>query len=425
MAFQDVLTKAPSGKSLATGAGFGGVRQPTSTANLKTSAGLYNLAVQSGLQGQADRIMGQKGEEAKRIFSGGFISDIFDALNAVQYGVVGVLKGKGFRQGMVSRQSWSDKDALGEFGIPGMIGGIALDIACDPLTYIAPWTIAKKIPGVTKGAKALTTKVFGKMGKVAIKTSKGVKQMDVLQGGTKMGKWVAEKFKYQFGQSKVYKDVIERQVRATAKGVRNTMDIIKPIADTPGKIKNINKILTRATDNSIIRRSADEIRKLLPSDVAERVIKLGNEIDNNGKQLFKLAGMPEDLWLKNRGEYIANLYEEFEKKPGLISKIFSSKKLGVSGKRLKKRQKYKEIKNAPYLLARTNIELIKDVENIKLFNAVSKNLATDVATEGFQQLPKTARLFTSATGKKISLMSDIKDINKGLKPTFKALKQTF
>jgi len=418
-------TKASTGLSRFT------TNQPTSTANLKTSAGLYGLAVQSGLQGQADRIMGEKGEEANKLFSGGFISDVFDVLNAAQYGIVGVLKGKGFNEGVKTRQSWSDKDALGEFGIPGMIGGIALDIGCDPLTYIAPWTIAKKIPGVSKGAKALVSKVFGKMGKVAIKTSKGAMDMDVLQGGTKAGRWLAEKFKYQFGHSKVYKDALQRQVRATAKGVRNTMDIIKPIADTPENIKNINKILTRTADNRIVRKSADEIRKLLPADVAKRVISLGDDIDKNGKKLFKLAGMSEDIWLENKGKYIANLYEEFEKKPGIIKQV--SKKLGVSGKRLKKahltdivkRKELGEITNAPYLLARTNIELIKDVENITLFNAISKNLATDVATEGFEQLPKTARLFTSATGKKISLMSDIKNINKQLKPTFNTLKKTF
>ena len=67
------------------------------TNDLKSSDGLYNLAVQSGLKDKADSILAsQKGEETKKIYSGGFISDIFDTLNALQYGVTGTLKGKGF-----------------------------------------------------------------------------------------------------------------------------------------------------------------------------------------------------------------------------------------------------------------------------------------------------------------------------------------
>ena len=86
---------------------------------------------------------------------GGFISDIFDGLNALQYGVTGMIKGKGFYEGVKTRQSFSDKDALGEHGIPGMIGGIALDIAVDPLTYIPPLAIAKRLGLVGKIKKMM------------------------------------------------------------------------------------------------------------------------------------------------------------------------------------------------------------------------------------------------------------------------------
>jgi hypothetical protein len=109
---------------------------PSTQANTKSVQGLLNLANQSGLGNDANRIIQQNsGEDTKKIFSGGFISDIFDVLNSLQYGVVGVLKGKGFLQGVQTRQSFSDKDALGNNGLPGVIAGIALDIACDPLTY--------------------------------------------------------------------------------------------------------------------------------------------------------------------------------------------------------------------------------------------------------------------------------------------------
>ena len=116
-----------------------------------TSQGLFNLAVKSDLKTEAERIMSiQTGEETKRIFSGGFISDIFDVLNAFQYGVVGLVKGKSFSEGVNTRQSFTDKDALGDQGLPGIIMGTALDIAFDPFTYIAPITLIEKIP-IAKG----------------------------------------------------------------------------------------------------------------------------------------------------------------------------------------------------------------------------------------------------------------------------------
>ena len=54
--------------------------------DLKSTDGLYNLAVENGLQGEADRLLAaQQGEETKNYFSGGVISDIFDVINTLQY----------------------------------------------------------------------------------------------------------------------------------------------------------------------------------------------------------------------------------------------------------------------------------------------------------------------------------------------------
>ena len=64
--------------------------------DLGTSAGLLELANQKGYGNEARNILAGRGEKPKEIFSGGFISDIFDTLNALQYGVTGIIKGKGF-----------------------------------------------------------------------------------------------------------------------------------------------------------------------------------------------------------------------------------------------------------------------------------------------------------------------------------------
>src|SRR4030042_3990925 len=168
--------------------------------DLGTVTGLQQTAQQANLEKRTQQILAQKGEQIKQIFSGGFISDIFDVLNALQYGVVGVLKGKGFSEGVRTRQSFSDKDALGDNGIPGVIGGIALDIAADPLTYIAPWTVLKRVPGLVKGGSAIKKLAFGKQVEKAIEIGgEGIPKTEI-EGGTKLGKYLAEKLAYRFGK---------------------------------------------------------------------------------------------------------------------------------------------------------------------------------------------------------------------------------
>jgi len=85
--------------------------------NKETSGSLYNLAKQQGLQEDADNLLKQKGEDFEKIFSGGWISDTFDVLNMLDYGVVGMLKGKSFKEGVKNRESFADEDAHGKNGI--------------------------------------------------------------------------------------------------------------------------------------------------------------------------------------------------------------------------------------------------------------------------------------------------------------------
>ena len=177
--------------------------------DLSTTEGLYGTAVNAGLQKEADKALeAQSGEEVNKIFSGGFISDIFDGLNALQYGVTGMLKGKSFMEGVKTRQSFSDKDALGDAGLPGVIAGIAADIAVDPLTYIAPWTIAKKVPAIMKIGKAIKAGIFGKLVPKAIKGKATTQTVQGLMGGTRAGKYVGSKLVWMFGQDPIFKETV-------------------------------------------------------------------------------------------------------------------------------------------------------------------------------------------------------------------------
>lgn len=131
--------------------------------DLKTTEGLYELANQAGLGQQADKMIQRSGGESQKYMSGGFIMDAMDLLNTFSYGVVGLVKGKGFIDGVKNRETLSDEDALGKYGWQGKVAGFVGDILLDPLTYIAPVKIVSKIPGVTKAWKSGTEKVFGRL----------------------------------------------------------------------------------------------------------------------------------------------------------------------------------------------------------------------------------------------------------------------
>lgn len=131
--------------------------------DLKTTEGLYELAQQTGLGKEADKMIQRSGGESQKFMSGGFVMDAMDILNIGSYGMVGLVKGKGFIEGVKNRETLSDDDALGKYGWQGKVAGFIGDIVLDPLTYIAPVKIVSKIPGVAKTFSAATEKVFGKL----------------------------------------------------------------------------------------------------------------------------------------------------------------------------------------------------------------------------------------------------------------------
>jgi len=358
---------------------FGG--RITGKPDLSTSEGLYNLAAQSGLKNEADKIMKVRGEEPKKIFSGGWISDTFDVLNTLQYGIVGMIKGKGFAQGVKSRESFSDKDSLGDFGLPGTIMGIALDIALDPLTYIPPLAIAKRIPGVAKAAKGI------------MKTAKA----------TRAGQWFGRKFVYRFGQDKVYKELADRTIKNIAVGNQNLVEITQPIFKLSAKAQR--SLVTRKGAR-IIRKPLSELKGVLDPDTFKSVEGVWNKMDELGEEASRLGLFPRATWEANKGEYIANLYKEFEAPKGALAKlrgIFPTKPKRIKGARFKKakllepetlakRKELGEITEAGYPLVKGMMQLNHDIANAKLFGEVSKKFSVKTARKGFEKLPSVNSL---------------------------------
>lgn len=342
--------------------------------DLSTSAGLQQLAEKTGLGEEAKRLTAEKGEKPKEFWSGGFIMDTFDTLNALQYGVTGVLKGKSFAEGVKTRQSFSDKDALGEYGLPGIIGGIALDIAVDPLTYINPTTALRKIAP----KKALD--VASTVGE-AVKTSR-------------MGQSLGRAFVYRFGQDKVYKDLAEKTIKNSGRSIENVLELARPLTKL----------------DSADQRLIAEFRKAgklddLPTTLLEKARPAFSELDRLGKESVRLGLLKKEIYDENMGSYLARLYMKHEAPldPKAMKKLFISaerKPARIDISRFMKRddipqevrEAMGEILEAGYPTAKSLIQLSVANEKARFFNEVAKRWGKEEALEGFSQLPKTNRL---------------------------------
>ena len=403
--------------------------------NLDTSTGLYDLAVKSGLKSQADQIMRQQsGEETKKIFSGGFISDTFDVLNAMQFGVVGMLKGKSFAEGVRTRQSFSDKDALGDNGIPGFVAGIALDILFDPLTYIAPATIIRKIPFATKALRGAKEIVFGKsvvkeVAATADSTARGLTRLyEDPEGGTQLGRYLARKLSYNTSMGDpVFRDTFERSAVATAVEVRAVTEMGKIIGDIVPE--TAAKILSLDKTGRPIRVPLKGLVGLLDQKELDAVTSLYSKIDRLGQEMVDLGMLGKKEFEDNFGEYLKSVFTEYElaQKTGIFGfgrvgfKPIKGRVEGLTPERMKE---LGQITNPAYLLFKTSVNMIEAIKNAKLFKEVRIRWATDEAQEGFAQIPNTTR-FTTSQGIRADILGNVKKINTDLKPMFKDLRQTF
>lgn len=361
-------------------------------ADLQTLSGLTQAAEQFGLGGRVEETLQKKGEDPKKIYSGGFISDIFDTLNVLQYGVTGVLKGKTFIEGVKTRQSFSDKDALGDYGIPGMIAGIALDIAVDPLTYIP---IVGQI------------KAVGKIG-AAIKASKAITTTTTVIKESKIGSLLGRSFVYRFGQDPIYKEIAERSIRAIGVGNYNMMELAKPLSKLDGATQ---KIIADA-------RKLGKVNEL-PEELLIKAKPAFDELDRLGGEAVKMGLLDSKTWEENVGRYIPRLYTKYDGTESIIKKAtnsFDTKPLRVNLDRFKKRsdipedvrEAMGEIMEAGYPTAKGLVQINQAVERAKLFKQVNLNFGSlDPISksqplqeggkvvdkiDGLKQLPKVATL---------------------------------
>lgn len=377
------------------------------SALLRQSQGLERVARQAGLEKDVERITTGRQEDPERIFSGGFITDVFDVLNTLDYGVVGVLQGKGFSEGVRTRASFTKEEKLKQLGVPGLITGIALDIAVDPLTYVAPWTVIGKVAKFTK-------------------LEKPVKEVAERFAGTNAGKFLGSRFIYRFGQDPLYRAIDERRIRNTGVAVQNAVDLARPIAKLDPVVQR--SLLTKTEKGAVVRRSLTDLKKVLPPETYKSVREAWSEIDRLGSELVKLKVIPRELYQNNIGEYVRNVYRVFEEPKvageAAMKGVFPAKPMRLDLAFLKKRKDLPEdvrdalgqVLEAGYPTADTLVRLSRAVEDARFFTEVNKKFAKNAdefvapgvlktsvknvkrqaaknAIEfGYEQLPTTARL---------------------------------
>src|SRR3990167_7452054 len=352
MGFGDII-KTTEGFGGVTSGGFGAKKKT----GFKTVLGLEQRAKQVGLEPEISKISGRIGEDPEKIFSGGFISDVFDTLNALQHGIVGVAKGKTFKEGMQTRESFTKQDAYAVSGNPLLrtVGGLALDIALDPLTYVP-------ILGVGKAALKIAGVTAKTAGKAATKLP--VVGGAVQQIGDKLGR----AFIYRFGQDPIYQKIAERSQKAIGVGIQNMLDIARPLT----KLDNAAQI---AIGNA---RKTGTLDKLAP-DLLEKAKPAFAELDRLGREAVDVGLLKEETYLENFGNYMARLYKSKEvPETGIVKTFFEKKPQRIDIDRFKKRQDIPEdireamgeILEAGYPTAKSLVQLTQAVEKAKFFKEV-------------------------------------------------------
>lgn len=368
---------------------------------LESSAGLQQLAREQGIDTSN---LPKPGEDPNKIFSGGFISDTFDVLNSLQYGVTGLIKGQSFAEGVKSRASFTDKDLIGSDSVGKLVAGIAMDIAVDPLTYIAPWTVFKKIGAVDKAKKGFKT-----LGKIPNPLRALPDRMQEAMNAKKtIGDQLGYMFVYRYGQDPVYKKIADRAILGREREVQKVVDMVRPLT-------KLNKETQRAVSaarkaGQLGAKSTPEGLKLtgLTPDVAQKADDIYKELDRLSEAAIEhipMSGAMKQTYRDNIGSYLRRTFRKVEEGKGKATPFADSKPLRID-KALGIRRKdlpddvleaLEEIHEAGFPTADAMVRLAKSVETAKFFKQASKfskefDDVAEATAEGFKRLPDTATL---------------------------------
>lgn len=415
--------------------GFNGLTTPHSfNPDLDTPEGLYKLAQQQGLGDQARRVLDEQGGESQKLFSGGFLMDVMDVLNMGSYGMVGVLKGVGFAEGVKNRETFTDEDSLGKNGIMGKVLGFAMDIAVDPLTYIAPWKIASKIPGVTNAFSSMKTKALGEFRPVEI----GGQEVMLRSGGWRPVQLIQDNLAYGVAVDPSYLKNIDQLKTHADVGVANIDRLMSSFAKLDPKAMK-----ETITDDgvSLTRRSITDIetqmrRDLDPKDFNEqfgKVKEIWDLIDNNSRELSRLGVFSKEAVDKHINDFLRQSFRQFED-----AKIGKGKQgVGVKAKARKdldieQRRELGLIEDPMFAVGNTLLEQNRLIHNAKLQNYLSDKVAvsqdallkSNADVTAFTRVPDAPQ-YQTRRDLESNLKVRLGEINTVLKRNLKQFRKTF
>lgn len=394
--------------------------------DLRTPQGLYNVAEQVGLKQEADKMVQRSGGEQMKFGSGGFIMDAMDVLNTFSYGMVGVIKGKGFKEGVKNRETFTDDESLGKHGFLGKVAGFAADILVDPLTYVAPIKILSKIPGVASTAEAAKLKLLGEVETINV----GGQEFFRREGGFSPLTYAADKIVYGNAVDMKFLDGYRSVVGRNEALVEQGEDIMRVMSDIDtGTFK-----LTLKTDDTgrLFSREIGEIRqmadegKISAEDLA-KVENMYNMRDSLMQKLIDLGALSKESADKHWGTYLKQSYDEYLESTGGLSK----KGVGMDVKGRKQNltketiEQLGQVDEAGVVWGTTLLKQIKMVRDAELQRFIANGYAMgdDALLEYKKAGGKLEDLVQVPDAKQYTMAGARADLTKQLKTTVNSLKQ--
>lgn len=388
--------------------------------DLDTSEGLYQLAQQAGLKDKADNAIAKAGGESQKYMSGGFIMDSMDLLNTLSYGVNGIIKGKGFIEGIKNRESMSDDDALGQYGWLGKIAGFAADIALDPLTYVAPWKQIVKVPGIAKTLESAKNLAFGELNVVDI----GGQITQRREGGWGPLNYLSNRLVYGHAVDKNFR----RSFETIHADKENSFFEVESLLSIFSKIdpKVSAKTLDFANDGSMISKNLDELQGTLSPEHLKLAEGLYGERDKLMSALIDEGVISKSAAAQHWNTYLKQSYDEF-----LIGKNKSrgkTKGIGLDNTRRvatkETREKLTFVDDAPAVWAGTFEKQIKLLYNARL-NRMAREFSLDDAarTKFIDRFGDADNLIKVPDSTNYTIKGEEIDIKSDLKSTQHALKK--
>lgn len=414
--------------------------------DFESSDGLYSAAQQVGLGAEADRAVKPYSGENGKFLSGGWVSDMFDYLNALDYGVVGMLKGKTFREGIENRESFSDSDSLGKYGVTGKIAGFVADVLVDPLNFIPPIKVVGLLGKVGKAAKLdkfanpLIRKTFGELTEIKLPDELGGGSTKIVTGGVKVLNSIRTMFEYGFGAdaqafaglSKAYGKG-EAEIHRSASLFQNFSRL------QPEVKKNILKFGDDGSVQTITKAEAMRVMSGKDLEEATAVLDLKEELM---QKLVDEGGLTRADAEKRFSEYTTQMYDEveFNKAKSPDGRGFQK---GVTYKSRKdltpeQRQQLGQITNPDVVLSGTLAKMTKLYQDLLVTNSLRTHSLTEeglnhLIGSGTIKADEAKKLFTKVEdvnkyktrAREFELKRSIKDVGERIAPVLDTLQKAF